>query len=593
MCKIINEMLSYQIEHFPQEDAICGKENGVWKKYSAQESQDIIDQISFGLLEYGIQPGDKIAIISNNRPEYNFVDLACLQIKAVDVPIYPSISEKEYEFIFNQAESKIVFLSSEDILQKVKNIQDRTPALEKIFTFDKIENAAHWSEIKREGNSSLEEKLKELKASIKDTDLASIIYTSGTTGEQKGVMLSHKNIVSNIMSCIAMVPHGKEDKALSFLPLCHIFERTLTYFYMRVGVSIYYAENLDKIIDNLQEIKPQYFNTVPRLLEKLYEIIVSKGRSLSGLKKSIFFWAVNLGLDYDVKGENSAWYNLKLAIARKLVFVKWQEALGGNIKGIITGAAALQPRLAKIFNAAGIKVRQGYGLTETSPVLTVNLFEDGEYHFESVGPVIPNVEIKIAENGEVLARGDNIMMGYYKHPEITKKVIDEDGWFHTGDVGEFIDGKFLKITDRLKEIFKTSGGKYITPQPIENKMKESFFIEQIMVIGENRRFPSALVIPAFPYVRKWCELKNIKVETNEDIINNQQVYDRIWEEIEKGNKDFGKTRKIKKIKLLADQWSVDTGELTPTQKLKRKVIKQKYADIIDEIYAKDIEENNK
>lgn len=593
MCKTIIDMLSYQIEHFPQEDAICGKEDGVWKKYSAQESQENIDQLSYGLLEYGIQPGDKIAIISNNRPEYNFVDLACLQIKAVDVPIYPSISEKEYEFIFNQAEIKIVFLSSDDILQKVKNIQNRTPALEKIYTFNKIENAAHWSEIKSKGNPALHEKLKELKDSIVDTDLASIIYTSGTTGEQKGVMLSHKNIVSNIMSCIAMVPHGKEDKALSFLPLCHIFERTLTYFYMRVGVSIYYAENLDKIVDNLQEIKPQYFNTVPRLLEKLYEIIVSKGRSLTGLKKSIFFWAINLGLDYDVKGENSAWYNLKLAIARKLVFVKWQEALGGNIKGIVTGAAALQPRLAKIFNAAGIKVRQGYGLTETSPVLTVNLFEDGGYHFESVGPVIPNVEIKIAENGEVLAKGDNVMIGYYKRPEITKTVIDEDGWFHTGDVGEFIDGKFLKITDRLKEIFKTSGGKYVAPQPIENKMMESFFIDQIMVIGENRRFPAALVIPAFPYVRKWCELKNIKVETNEDIVNNPQVYDRIWEEIEEGNKDFGKTRQIKKIKLLADAWSVDTGELTPTQKLKRKVIKQKYADIIDEIYAKDTEENNK
>ncbi len=589
MCEIILDMLAYQIKHFPQEDAICGKEDGIWRKYSAQESQEIIDQTSYGLLEYGIQPGDKIAIISNNRPEYNFVDLACLQIKAVDVPIYPNISEREYEFIFNQAEIKIVFVSSEEILQKVKNIQSKTPALEKIYTFDKIEGATHWSEIKRDGNSELEEKLESLKESIKPEDLASIIYTSGTTGEQKGVMLSHKNIVSNITSCLAMTPHGVTDKALSFLPLCHIFERTLTYFYMRVGVSIYYAESLDKIVDNLKEIKPQFFNTVPRLLEKVYEAIVSKGRSLSGLKKSIFFWAIDLGLEYDSKGENSAWYNFKLSIARKLIFSKWQEALGGNIKGIITGAAALQPRLAKIFNAAGIKVRQGYGLTETSPVLAFNRFEEGGYHFETVGPVIPNVEIKIAENGEILARGDNIMIGYYKRPEITKQVIDEDGWLHTGDVGEFVDGKYLKITDRLKEIFKTSGGKYVAPQPIENKMKESFFIDQIMVIGENRRFPSALVIPAFPYVKKWCELKNIKVKTNEDIINNPQVYDRIWQEIEEGNKDFGKTRKIKKIKLIADEWSVDTGELTPTQKLKRKVIKQKYADLIEEIYAKDIE----
>ena len=590
MCKIILDMLKYQIEHFPQEDAICGKEDGVWKKYSAQESQNIIDQVSYGLLEYGIKPGDKIAIISNNRPEYNFVDLACLQIKAVDVPIYPNISEKEYEFIFNQAEIRMVFLSSEEILEKVNNIKERTPALEKIYTFDKIENATHWSEIKHEGNADLEAKLKELKDSIVPEDLASIIYTSGTTGEQKGVMLSHKNIVSNITSCLAMVPHGKEDKALSFLPLCHIFERTLTYFYMRVGVSIYYAESLDKIVDNLKEIKPNYFNTVPRLLEKVYEAIVSKGRALSGLKKSIFFWAIDLGLEFDAKGENSAWYNFKLSIARKLVFSKRQEALGGNIKGIVTGAAALQPRLAKIFNAAGIKVRQGYGLTETSPVLAFNRFGEGGYHFETVGPVIPSVEIKIAETGEILARGDNIMMGYYKRPEVTKQVIDEDGWLHTGDVGEFVDGKFLKITDRLKEIFKTSGGKYVAPQPIENKMKESFFIDQIMVIGENRRFPAALVIPAFPYVKKWCELKGIKVETNEDIVNNPQVYERIWQEIEEGNKDFGKTRKVKKIKLIADVWSVDTGELTPTQKLKRKVIKQKYADLIEEIYAKDIEQ---
>ena len=589
MYKRIIDILPYQLEKYPQEDAISAKEEGVWKKYSSHECQEIADQLSFGLIEYGIQPGDNIAIISNNRPEFNFIDLGVLQIGAVDVPMYPNISEKEYEFILNEAKIRIVFVASKDLFKKLENLKGKMPTVEEIYTFDKIENVKHWSDLKRKGNPSLEEKLQQLKDSVKETDLATIIYTSGTTGGQKGVMLSHKNIISNVLSIRGIMPHGEDDRILSFLPLCHIFERTVFYMYMSRGTSVYYAESLDKVVENLQEIKPHYFNTVPRLLEKLYEVIISKGRNLSGLKKVIFFWAHNLGLEYDVKGNNGIWYNFQLAIARKLVFVKWQQALGGNVRGIITGAAALQVRLAKIFSAAGIQIRQGYGLTETSPVITVNLFTKGEYHLETVGPIIPDVEVKIADNGEILTRGDNVMLGYYKRPELNEKVFDKDGWLHTGDVGEFVDGKFLKITDRLKEIFKTSGGKYVAPQPIENKMQESFFIEQIMVIGENRRFPAALVIPAFPYIKKWCEIKSIKTASNEDIINNQHVQNRIWEEIENGNKDFGKSRKIKKIKLLTDQWSVDTGELTPTQKLKRKIIKQKYADIIDEIYAKEIE----
>ncbi len=590
MVKTIIDFLPYQIKNYPQADAICGKENGKWKKYSAQECQEIIDKISISLLNIGVAPHDKVAIISNNRPEWNFIDLGVLQIGAVDVPLYPNITEKEYEYILNEAEVKLVFVSGKDIYDKVKDILVNTPTVKDVYSFDLIDGVKNWNELLIDVDEKLKPRLDELKSTVKESDLATIIYTSGTTGGHKGVMLSHKNIVSNALSVKHTMPHTQEDKVLSFLPLCHIFERTAVYFYLYVGASVYYAESLDAIVDNLKEIKPNYFITVPRLLEKVYEKIITTGRNLTGLKKGIFFWAVNIGLEYDDQGNNGAWYNFKLAIARKLVFSKWQAALGGNIKGIIVGAAALQVRLGRIFSAANIPVREGYGLTESSPVLTDNRFEKGMYYFGTVGPPIPDVEIKIADNGEILAKGPNIMMGYYKKPDLTKATIDDEGWLHTGDVGEFVDGKFLKITDRLKQIFKTSGGKYIAPQPIENKMKESFFIEQIMVIGENRKHPAALIIPSFPYLEKWCEIKGLKYETKEELVRLKEVYERIWEEVEKGNKDFGKTRKIKKIKILADDWSVDTGELTPTQKLKRKVILKKYEDIIEEMYNEDIVE---
>lgn len=582
--KRIIDILPYQISNCPQSDAICAKQNGVWRKYNSQECQEIIDKFSLGLLKLGVNRGDKIAIISNNRPEWSFVDLGILQIGAVDVPLYPTISEEEYEPILNEAEVKLIFVSGKEIYEKVNRVRPLVPTLENIYTFDKLEGVSHWSEITDAADYSLSERLQQLKNSIQENDLATIIYTSGTTGGHKGVMLSHKNILSNVKSVRKTMPHSKEHRALSFLPLCHIFERTASYFYMTCGTSIYYSESLESIADDLKEVKPHFFITVPRLLEKVYEKIITKGRALHGVKKMLFFWAVNLGLKYNDSGKNSIFYNLKLTVARKLIFSKWQEALGGNVKGIIVGAAALQVRLARVFNAAGIKVLEGYGLTETSPVLTDNRFEEGEYLLGTAGYAVPDVEIKIAENGEVLARGSNVMMGYYKRPELTSKVLDEDGWFHTGDVGEIIDGKFLKITDRLKEIFKTSGGKYVAPQPIENKLKESFFIEQAMVIGENKKFPAALIVPSFHYVRKWCEIKEIKVDTNEDIVNNPHVYDRIWQEVEEKNKSFGKARQVKKIKLLSKEWSIDTGELTPTMKLKRKFILEKYSVIINEIY---------
>jgi long-chain acyl-CoA synthetase len=587
MIQTIIDVLPYQIKNFPQEDAICAKENGEWRKYSSEECQSIIDKVSLGLLKNGLGPGDRIAIISTNRPEWNFIDIGTLQIGAIDIPMYPNITEDEYKFILNETEAKLVFVSDEAIYKKVKSILDTTPKVEDIYSFDLIDNVKHWSELISDTDYSLMEKLQELKISVKEDDIATIIYTSGTTGGHKGVILSHKNIISNAHSIKKTMPHNSEHKALSFLPLCHIFERTASYFYIFVGTSIYYAESLEKIVDNLKEVKPHYFITVPRLLEKVYEKIITTGRGLTGLKKSIFFWAVEVGLHFDDKGNNSTWYNFKLSIAQKLVFSKWKAALGGNIKGIIVGAAALQIRLARIFTAAGIPVREGYGLTESSPVLTDNRFEKGEYFFGTVGPVIPDVDIKIAENGEILARGPNIMAGYYKRPELTKAAIDEDGWLHTGDVGEFVEGKYLKITDRLKQIFKTSGGKYIAPQPIENKMKESFFIEQIMVIGENRKYPAALIVPAFPYVKKWCESKGRNYKTNESIVDSKSVYDRIWQEVEKKNQEFGKTRKIKKIRIVAEEWSVDTGELTPTHKIKRKIILKKYEDLIEEIYSED------
>lgn len=587
MIKTILDILPFQIENYPQADAICGKENGEWKKYSSQECQNIIDKVSMGLLKNGILPKDKVAIISNNRPEWNFIDIGILQIGAVGVPMYPNITEKEYEFIFNEAEVKLVFVSDAGIYKKVKSILNNTPSVQNIYSFDKIDDVQHWSEILFDDSDIGIDELKQLKNSVKETDLATIIYTSGTTGGQKGVMLSHKNIVSNAISIQQTMPHHSGHTALSFLPLCHIFERTAIYFYMFKGISVYYAESLDTIVDNLKEVMPDYFITVPRLLEKVYEKIITTGRSLTGLKKAIFFWAVNIGLDYDDKGNNTSWYNFKLGIANKLVFSKWRAALGGNVKGIIVGAAALQVRLGRIFTAAGIPVREGYGLTECSPVLTDNRFEKGEYYFGTVGTVIPDVEIKIAESGEILARGPNIMMGYYKRPELNKEAIDEEGWFHTGDVGEFVDGRFLKITDRLKQIFKTSGGKYIAPQPIENKLKESFFIEQAMVIGENRKYPSALIIPSFPYLRNWCKIKGKELKTKEELIKCSGVFDRIWQEVEKMNVEFGKTRKIKKIKLLADEWSVDSGELTPTQKVKRKIILKKYEDLIEEMYSEE------
>ncbi len=578
------DIIPYQISNFPREDAICDKKNGKWRKYSSVEIQKKVDEFSLGLLKLGFQEGDKFSIISYNRTEWNFVDLGILQMGGINVPIYPNMSEENYEYIFNDAEVKLVFVENKELYDKVMRVKSKAGTVQDIYVFEKFEGAKLWSEISDQADYSLEGKLEEIEDSIDTEDLATIIYTSGTTGIPKGVMLSHKNIISNVVSLMQIMPLNKNDRMISFLPICHIFERTSIYFYMTVGGAVYYAESIDKIGENLKEVKPNYFTTVPRILEKVYEKIMDKGRELDPLKKAIFGWAVNLANHFDPKGENDIFYKIRLFAARKLVFSKWMEALGGEVKGVISGSASLQPRLARIFTAAGATVKEGYGLTETSPVLTCNRFAQGDYYLGTVGLPIPDVQIKIAENGEILAKGPNIMSGYYNKPEFSKEVFDQEGWFHTGDIGEWVEGRFLKITDRLKEVFKTSGGKYIAPLPIENKMKESLFIDEIMVIGENRKFAAALVVPNFEFLRKWCKKKGIDFQGDEDISKSEEVKERIWEDIQKYNKQLGHVQQIKKFALVPEQWTVETGELTPTLKLKRKEIIKKYKEIIEEIY---------
>jgi len=579
------DILPNQLNQFPQKDAVCDKVGGSWRKFSSKACQEIVDKVSLGLLKMEFHPGDKFAIISYNRTEWTMLDLGILQIGGVDVPLYPNMSPENYEYIFNDSQVKLVFVENEELFIKVKKVITKTPSVKEIYTFNEVNEAKHWTAITNLADESLRSRLNEIEKAVTQEDLATIIYTSGTTGIPKGVPLTHLNILSNVKSIADIMPMTNADKMLSFLPICHIFERTAVYFYLYLGGSVYFAESIEKVGENLKEVKPNYFTTVPRLMEKIYDKIMDKGRNLSPAKKAIFGWAVNLANHYDPRGENSLFYKARLVVARKLVFSKWMEALGGEVKGIISGAAALQPRLSRIFTAAGATIREGYGLTETSPVLTCNRFKHGDYYLGSVGVPLPGVEIKLSESGEILAKGDNVMKGYYNKPDETKAVIDDEGWFHTGDVGEWIDGKFLKITDRVKEIFKTSGGKFIAPLPIENKMKESNFIGEIMVIGENQKHAAAIIVPQFDFIRKWCTKKCPSVQTNEEIATSSVVKGRIWKDVEKYNKRFGHIQQIKKIELVPDTWAVDSGELTPTLKLKRRVILAKYKNIIEKIYS--------
>lgn len=576
------DFYQYQLDHFPKKDSVAGKENGKWKTYSTQEVIDMANKVSAGLLKHGIKPGDKVAIIANNRPEWVITDLAILQIGAVNVPIYPTISDDDYAFIFNDSEVKIVFVSDEELLAKARSAKEKSPSVEEIYTYDPVSGARHWWEI-HEAEPDLKV-IQDLKDGVKAEDLATLIYTSGTTGTPKGVMLSHRNVASNAIASKERLPVDSDAKGVSFLPLCHIYERMIIYLYTYTGVSLYFAESMDTIGDDIRDVKPQVFTAVPRLLEKVYDKIVDKGSQLSGIKKALFFWAVSVGEKFEPYGANGPIYEMKLKVARKLIFSKWQEALGGNVQAVASGSAALNPRLARIFNAAGIPVLEGYGLTETSPVISVNEIDNNGMKIGTTGRPIRDVHVKIADDGEILVKGPNVMMGYYKRPDLTEEVMT-DGWFHTGDIGELVDGQFLKITDRKKEIFKTSGGKYIAPQIMENKFKESRFIEQIIVIGEYKKHPSALIVPTFEFLEEWCKRKGIDCTNRKKMLSDPKVIDRFQEEVDHYNEGFGKWEKIKKFRLLEEEFTVNNNMVTPTLKLKRKVIHQHYHDLIEEIYS--------
>ncbi|UUC44008.1 AMP-dependent synthetase/ligase [Flavobacterium cerinum] len=577
----------YQLEKYNLPDALVTKYHGEWIKTSTKEYLDKANTLSRALLRMGIQKNDKIAIISsNNRTEWNITDIGVLQTGAQTVPVYPTISEEDYQYILNHSEAKYCFISDIEVFNKINAVRNNIPSLKEIYSYNTIEGCKNWTEVLELGkDESNQQDVENIKNSIVTTDLATLIYTSGTTGRPKGVMLSHENIVSNVLASSVRVPlRAGSTRGLSFLPVCHIFERMILYLYQYYGISIYFAESIDKMSDNLKEVKPHVMTAVPRLLEKVYDKIYAKGADLSGIKKKLFFWAIDLGLHYKPYGENGWWYEKKLSIARKLIFSKWQEGLGGQLELMVSGSAALQPRLTRVFAAAGIPIMEGYGLTETSPVIAVNDQRNRGFKIGTVGKVLDNLEVKIAEDGEILCKGPSIMMGYYKDDEKTAEAL-QDGYFHTGDIGEIDSEGFLKITDRKKEMFKTSGGKYIAPQIIENTMKQSRFIEQIMVIGDGEKMPAAFIQPSFEFLKDWAERKHLAIgTTNEEIVANQQVIDRIKEEVDHINKKFGHWEQIKKFELTANVWSIDGGELTPTLKLKRKIIKEKYQNLYDKIY---------
>lgn len=577
----------HQLKTYNLSAALVTKYGEKWVKTSTQEYVNQANALSRGLLRMGIKKHDRIAVIShNNRTEWNIADIGIQQTGAQNVPVYPTISKDDFEYILNHSESQYCIVSNEELFHKISAVKDKVQSLKEIYSFEDIAGCKNWKEIldlgKDESNQAEVEKIME---SIHEDDLATIIYTSGTTGRPKGVMLSHKNIVSDVEMSGDRVPFNPgQTVALSFLPVCHIYERMILYLYQYYGVSVHFAESIEKVSDNIKEVKPHVITAVPRLLEKVYDKIIAKGSDLTGIKRKLFFWAVELGLKYEPYGANGPWYALQLAIARKLIFSKWKEGLGGNLGLMVSGSAAIQPRLARVFAAAQIPVMEGYGLTETSPVIAVNDQRNGGFKIGTVGKVLKGVEVKIAEDGEILCKGPNVMMGYLNDPEKTDEVL-KDGYFYTGDIGEVDKDGFLKITDRKKEMFKTSGGKYIAPQMIENAMKQSRFIEQIMVIGDGEKMPAAFIQPDFEFVKQWAARKNISLGSNEDIANNKEVCERIQQEVEEVNKKFGHWEQIKKFELTPDVWSVDGGQLTPTLKPKRKIIKEQYKKLYDKIYG--------
>jgi len=584
--RIFDLLPAYELKFKPKEDVIASKENGGWIKYSIKQYREIVDNISYGFLALGVKPGEKIAQISTNRCEWNFVDQAILQVGAIHVPIYPTISESDYKYILDHAEVTYVFVSGMELFRKIQHILPEIPHLRGVYTYKDHNELRHLNELvelgKQNQNTIL---LDQRKASVRPEDVATIIYTSGTTGNPKGVMLSHANIVSNFKAVSYIPPHGEEAKAISYLPLCHVYERMMNYMYQYLGISVYYAENIGTITDNMKDIKPEILTTVPRLLEKIYDKLSSTGHKLTGIRRWIFFWALHLSLRYELHGANGWFYEVKRKLYDRLVYTKWRAALGGKNVLVVSGGAALQPRLARMFTCAGIDVIEGYGLTETSPVIAVSDFSEQGIKFGTVGPVLRGVQVKIGEDGEILCKGPNVMTGYYKEPEMTREAIDDEGWFHTGDLGRIEPEGQLKITGRKKELFKTSFGKYVSPQPIEETFKESLFIDQIIVVGENQKFAGALIVPDFTFLKSWCAVKEVPYTTNADMINLPRIRKRYQTEISRYNKFFGDTEKIKSWDLMDSEWTFETGEITPTLKIKRNFICKKYAGQINKLFA--------
>ena len=587
--KRVFDILPFYKRNFSKDVMVAGKPTGVWKTYSTADFLKNVDECSLALASKGIKKGDKIAIMSPNRPEWNFADFGIMQLGAAVVPLYPTLSDQDLTHIINDAEVKLIIISDAEIYAKIKAVLTKSELSIPIYSFDKIEGLPSWEDLLETGRlTSID--LDTYKNAVHEDDLLTLIYTAGTTGRPKGVCLSHKNLLSNVLDAQALFP-SNYHKAISFLPLSHIFERMVVYMYYSIGVSVYYAQSMETIIADINDVKPNGFTTVPRVLEKVYDKIVAKGTALTGIKKQIFFWALNLGLRFQEPENNGFFYNLQLGLARKLVFKKWQEALGGNIVTIISGGAALQPRLARVFWAANIPVLEGYGLTETSPVIAVNGLKKGELKFTSVGKPLRSVTVKIASDGEVLCKGPNVTIGYYKNDIATAETIDEEGFLHTGDIGELTPDGFLCITDRKKEMFKTAGGKYIAPQVLENKFMESTFISQVMVVGENRRFASALIVPSFEDLKAWCLHKDITWTSKNEIIKNKEVLDKFYRELDRLNQGFGHWEQIKRFILIPKEWSIEAGELTPKLSLKRKVILQRNEQIIQNLYDEAVNPN--
>jgi len=582
------DILEYCLQNYSRPDAVCGKYSNQWVPFSTEEFARKSELLALGLMAIGMKKGDRVATVSGNRPEWSFVDMALAMSGAVHVPVYPTISDEEYRYIFSHAETRFIFVSDDKLYKKLSPMIGEISSLERVFTFNEVTGATNLESLchlGEEHEKELSPTLSQIKLSIGEEEMVTMIYTSGTTGIPKGVMLSHRNLVSNFTTHANNFDLGPGHRAISFLPLCHIFERIVNYNFLYKGIGMYYVESLAQIMPAIKEVQPHVFCGVPRLLERVYNSILTKGKQLKGIKKWLFFRAVDLGRIYEHNMKMSLWYRFQLAIADKLIYSKWRAGLGGNLQIVVSGGAALQPRIARVFSAAKIYVLEGYGLTETSPVVAVGNLVTHELKVGTNGPVLPGVQVKIADDGEILTKGPNLMMGYYRQPELTAEVIDKDGWFHTGDIGILDEGKYLKITDRKKEIFKLTGGKYIAPQMIENKLKESMFIDQVIVIGDHEKYASALISPNFEYLHEWCAEHQILFKDNADLITHPTVQGKFLTEVKEINQTLGQHEEIKRFRLIADSWSAQTGELSQTLKLRRKVIETKYKGLIEEIFA--------